>query len=77
MNQTGPSGGHVGGFHPGPGGVGIPPGGMRGVGQSQFTGFPHQQQQFQAMQQQKQVKLLYVQYIVYTCMSKYTGALST
>ena len=59
--MTGPSGGHVGRFQPGPGihVGGIPQGGMRGVGQPHFAGFPQQQRQLQAMQQQQQqVKII-------------------
>ena len=55
--MTGSVGGYVGGFQPGGGGV--PPGGIRGVGQQQFSGFPQQQQQLQAMQQQQQQQVGY------------------
>lgn len=52
--MTGQAGGHMGGFQHA-GGGGIPPGGMEGIGQQLFTGFPQQQQQqFQAIQQQQQ-----------------------
>ena len=61
--MTGQAGGHAGGFQVG--GSGLPPGGVGGVGQQPFTGFPHQQQQqqqFQAMQQrQQQQQMAYLQ----------------